>query len=127
MYDLSDSQTAEAVRFDIRWKVACGCSLSEMSFDPSTLGVLAAAHRCLQAPGSGVRCGGGADHGDRVLRGRRKRCVKATVFEDAVATQDTVTQSVAAIGKVARVVPGAGRGDRPGVHAGLLLLGQATD
>jgi hypothetical protein len=42
-----------------------------------------------------------------VLRGRRRRCVDSTVFDDAVATQDTVTQLVAAIRKVARVVPGA--------------------
>ena len=42
-----------------------------------------------------------------ILRGRRKRCVDSTVFDDAVATQDTVTQLVAAMRKVARVVPGA--------------------
>ena len=39
---------------------------------------------------------------------RRKRCVESTVFDDAVATRDTVTQLAAAIRKVARVVPGAG-------------------
>ena len=43
-----------------------------------------------------------------ILAGRRKRCVDSTVFDDAVATQDTVTQLTAAIRKVARVVPGAG-------------------
>ena len=37
LYDLSDPQTAEAVRFDLRWKVACGRSLTETSFDPSML------------------------------------------------------------------------------------------
>ena len=37
LYDLSDPQTAEALKFDIRWKVACGRSLTQMSFDPSTL------------------------------------------------------------------------------------------
>jgi Transposase domain (DUF772) len=37
LYDLSDAQTAEALKFDIRWKVACGRSLTQMSFDPSTL------------------------------------------------------------------------------------------
>ena len=42
-----------------------------------------------------------------VLRGRRRRCVDSTVFDDAVATQDTVTQLFAAVRKVARVVPGA--------------------
>jgi hypothetical protein len=43
-----------------------------------------------------------------ILAGRRKRCVDSTVFDDAVATQDTVTQLVAAVRKAARVVPGAG-------------------
>jgi len=42
-----------------------------------------------------------------ILRGRRKRCVDSTVFDDAVATQDTVTQLVAAMRMVARCVPGA--------------------
>src|SRR5262244_2477866 len=37
LYDLSDPQTADALRFDIRWKVACGRSLTQASFDPSTL------------------------------------------------------------------------------------------
>jgi hypothetical protein len=44
-----------------------------------------------------------------ILRGRRKRYVDSTVFDDAVATQDTVTQLVAAMRRVARVVPGAAR------------------
>jgi hypothetical protein len=37
LFDLSDPQTADAVRYDIRWKVACGRSLTHTSFDPSTL------------------------------------------------------------------------------------------
>jgi Transposase domain (DUF772) len=37
LHDLSDPQTADALKFDIRWKVACGRSLTQMSFDPSTL------------------------------------------------------------------------------------------
>ena len=37
LYDLSDGQAAEALRSGIRWKVACGRSLTQMSFDPSTL------------------------------------------------------------------------------------------
>ena len=31
LYDLSDTQTADALKFDIRWKVACGRSLTQMS------------------------------------------------------------------------------------------------
>src|SRR5258708_17631921 len=37
LYDLSDPQTADALKFDIRWKVACGRALTQVSFDPSTL------------------------------------------------------------------------------------------
>src|SRR6266568_494714 len=107
LYDLSDGQTADALKFDIRWKVACGRSLTAVSFHPSTL-----VYWRKRIAGS--------DRPDRVfdkvaeviaetglLRGRRKRCVDSTVFDDAVATQDTVTQLVAAVRKVARVVPGA--------------------
>jgi hypothetical protein len=108
LYDLSDPQTADALSYDIRWKVACGRSLTQMSFDPSTLVYW---RRRIAA----------SDRPDRVfdavteviaqtgiLAGRRKRCVDSTVFDDAVATQDTVTQLVAAIRKVTRVVPGGG-------------------
>ena len=31
LYDLSDAQTADALKFDIRWKVACGRSLTQVS------------------------------------------------------------------------------------------------
>ncbi len=92
---------------DIRWKVACGRALSATSFDPSTLVYwrkrIAASdrpHRVFDAVAAVI-----AETG--IVRGRRKRCVDSTVFDDAVATQDTVTQLVAAMRKVARVVPGA--------------------
>ncbi len=37
LHDLSDAQTAEALKSGIRWKVACGWPLTQVSFDPSTL------------------------------------------------------------------------------------------
>src|SRR6266536_3581499 len=37
LFDLSGAQTADALKFDLRWKVACGRSLLQLSFDPSTL------------------------------------------------------------------------------------------
>jgi len=108
LYDLSDTQTADALKYDLRWKVACGRSLLPVSFDPSTLVYwrkrIAASgrpDRVFDAVAELIAQTG-------ILRGRRKRCVDSTVFDDAVATQDTVTQLVAAIRKVARVVPGAG-------------------
>jgi hypothetical protein len=42
-----------------------------------------------------------------VLRGRHRRVVDSTIVADAVATQDTITQLVAAVRRVARQVPGA--------------------
>src|SRR3954454_11996042 len=42
-----------------------------------------------------------------VLTGKTRRALDSTVLDDAVATQDTVTQLVAAIRRVAREVPGA--------------------
>jgi hypothetical protein len=108
LYDLSDTQTADALKFDLRWKVACGRSLLQVSFDPSTLVYwrkrIAASERPDRVFGAVAEVI--AETG--ILAGRRKRCVDSTVFDDAVATMDTVCQLVAAMRKVARVVPGAG-------------------
>jgi Transposase DDE domain len=50
-----------------------------------------------------------------VLGGRGRRVLDSTILEDAVATQDTVTQLVAAIRRVRRLVPKA-RGVELGAH-----------
>jgi len=42
-----------------------------------------------------------------VLSGRRRRAVDSTILDDAVARQDTVTQLIAQIRRVARTVPAA--------------------
>ena len=42
-----------------------------------------------------------------VLKGKTRRALDSTLLDDAVATQDTVTQLVSAIRRVRRVVPGA--------------------
>lgn len=42
-----------------------------------------------------------------MLKGHRRRAVDSTIVADAVATQDTITQLIAAVRRVARVVPGA--------------------
>ena len=108
LYDLSDPQTADALKFDIRWKVACGRSLTQVSFDPSTLVYW---RKRIAA----------SDRPDRVfdavaeviarpaVAGPAQALRDSTVFDDAVATQDTVSQLMAAMRKVARVVDGAAR------------------
>lgn len=107
LHDLSDRETAEAARCDLRWKVATGMALDHPGFDPTTLVYwrkrLAKSdrpHRINEAVRTVV-----AETG--VLGGRRKRAVDSTILADAVATQDTITQLIAAIRRVGRVVPAA--------------------
>jgi len=114
--DYSDREAAGAARFDVRWKVAAGAPLDDPGFDPSSLvywrnriARSARPDRINDAVKKVVRETG-------VLRGRRRRAVDSTILADAVATQDTVTQLVAAIRRVAREVPGAAGADRAGVH-----------
>ena len=107
LHDYSDRETAEAVRFDVRWKVACGLAIDDQGFDPSSLvywrGRIARSerpHRVNEAIRLIVEQTG-------VLKGRRRRAADSTILADAVATQDTITQLVSAIRRVAREVPGA--------------------
>jgi hypothetical protein len=107
LHDFSDRETAEAVRFDVRWKAAIGAALDDPGFDPSTLvywrkriAKSARPHRVNDAVRKVVEQTG-------IVRGRRRRAVDSTILADAVATQDTVTQLVSAIRRVAREVPGA--------------------
>ena len=91
----------------IRWKVACGRSLTQASFDPSTLVYWRRRIAASDRPDRVFDAVAQVIAETGILRGRRKRCVDSTVFDDAVATQDTVIQLVAAMRKVARLVPGA--------------------
>jgi Transposase domain (DUF772)/Transposase DDE domain len=107
LHDYSDAEAAEAARCDLRWKAACGFPLDHGGFDPSTLVYwrrrLAASSRPHRV-NDAVR---GVIEQTGVLRGRRRRAVDSTILADAVATQDTITQLIAGIRRVGRVVPGA--------------------
>ncbi len=107
LHDYSDAEAAEAARCDLRWKAACGFPLDHGGFDPSTLVYwrrrLARSDRPCRISEAVAKVI--AQTG--VLKGRRRRAVDSTILADAVATQDTITQLVAAIRRVARVVPGA--------------------
>ena len=107
LHDFSDAEAAEAARCDLRWKVACGFPLDHGGFDPSTLVYwrrrIAASERPHRISGA-VRQ---VIEQTGILRGRRRRAVDSTILADAVATQDTITQLIAAIRRVGREVPGA--------------------
>ena len=95
LHGLSDRDTAEAVRCDLRWKVACGLSLTDNGFHPTTLLYwrrrLAASgrpNRIFDAVAEVIAATG-------ALSGKTSRALDSTVLEDAVATQDTVTHEMA--------------------------------
>jgi DDE family transposase/transposase-like protein DUF772 len=110
LHGLSDGDTVDAVTFDLRWKAACGLSVTAAGFHPRTLTYwrrrLAASDRpnrifeAVKAVKAVV-----AETG--ALTGKTRRALDSTVVDDAVATQDTVIQLIAAIRQVRRVVPGA--------------------
>ena len=107
LHGLSDREAMAAVRTDLRWKVACGLPVGHAGFDGSTLtywrrrlAASARPNRIFDAVRTVV-----AETG--VLKGKTRRALDSTVLDDAVATQDTVTQLIAIIRKVRREVPGA--------------------
>lgn len=104
---LSDREAATALETDIRWKAAAGMALDEKAFDPTLfvywrrrLRASDRPHRLDEAVKEVVRQTG-------VLNGRNRRAMDTTIFDDAVATQDTVTQLVAVIRKVRKLIPAA--------------------
>jgi hypothetical protein len=107
LHGLSDSEAVEAVTFDLRWKAACGLAVTDRGFHPTTLTYwrrrLARSprpNRIFEAVKQVV-----AETG--VLAGKTRRALDSTVLDDAVATQDTIAQLIAAIRRVAREVPDA--------------------
>jgi IS5 family transposase len=107
LHGLSDSETVDAVTFDLRWKTACGMAVTDGAFHSTTLTYwrrrLAASERpdrIFEAVKTVVAATG-------VLTGKTRRALDSTILDDAVATQDTVTQLIGAIRRVRREVPHA--------------------
>jgi hypothetical protein len=116
---LSDREAVSALRRDIAWKVACGLRLDDEGFHSTVLVYWRNRLRASDRPRRVFDAIRQVVEATGVLAGRR--VLDSTILADAVATQDTVTQLVAAIRRVRRLVPGA-RGvelsahdyDRPG-------------
>jgi IS5 family transposase len=118
---LSDREAASALRRDIAWKVACGLRLDDEGFHPTVLVYWRGRIRRSTRPRRVFDAVRQVVDATGVLAGRRRRVLDSTILEDAVATQDTVTQLVAAVRRVRRLVPqarevelGAHDYDRPG-------------
>jgi IS5 family transposase len=104
---LSDREAISALRRDIAWKVACGLRLDDEGFHPTVLVYWRARLRASDRPRRIFEAVREVVEATGVLRGRGRRVLDSTILEDAVATQDTVTQLVAAIRRVRRLVPQA--------------------
>jgi hypothetical protein len=107
LHGFSDSETVDAVTFDLRWKAGCGLPVTAGAFHATTLtywrrrlAVSDSPNRIFEAVKSVVAATG-------ALTGKARRALDSTVLDDAVATQDTVTQLIGAIRRVRREVPGA--------------------
>src|SRR5919205_2092221 len=104
----SDREAVEALTFDLRWKAACGWPVAKPGFHSTVLTYWgrrlahsARPNRIFDVVRDVVAATG-------VLSGKTRRVLDSTILEDAVATQDTVPQLIAAIRRVRREVPGAG-------------------
>lgn len=96
-------------------KVACGLRLDDEGFHPTVLVYWRNRIRRSQRPRRVFDAVREVVDATGVLGGRRRRVLDSTVLEDAVATQDTVTQLVAAIRRVRRLIPAA-RAVKLGAH-----------
>jgi IS5 family transposase len=104
---LSDRDAARALRDRISWKVACGLALDDEGFDFSVLTYWRTRLRKSESPERIFDAVRSVIDATGVLKGKTRRALDSTLLDDAVATQDTVTQLIAAIRRVRRVVPGA--------------------
>ena len=114
LHGLSDSETTDALTFDLRWKAAVGWPLTGKAFHDTTLTVwrkrlLARAdpNRIFTAMSAFIAQTG-------ALKGKIWRALDSTVLDDAVATQDTVTQLIAAVRRVRQAGPRRRAGRGPG-------------
>lgn len=102
---LSDRDAAEALRLRIDWKVACGLSLTDEGIHPTTLTYWRRRLRESAQPRRIYEAVARVIDETGVIKGRRRRALDSTIVDDAVATQDTVTQLVSLIGRVRKAIP----------------------
>src|SRR4051795_1472787 len=103
----SDREAAEALTFDLRWKGAVGWPIGTPAFHPTVLTWWRRRLARSARPDRGFEAVRAVVAATGVLTGKTRRVVDSTILTDAVATQDTVTQLIAAIRRVGREVPGA--------------------
>lgn len=104
---LSDREALQAVRTDLRWKVAAGLTLDDEGFHPTVLTLWRNKLRQSERPERIFDAVRDVVTATGVLNGKTRRALDSTLLDDAVATQDTVTQLVSMIRRTRRAIPTA--------------------
>ena len=104
---LSDREAVQALATDLRWKVACGLSITDPGFHPTTLTQWRNRLRRSDRPERIFDAVRDVIASTNVLANKHRRALDSTLLDDAVATQDTVTQLVSMIRRVRKVIPAA--------------------
>jgi IS5 family transposase len=104
---LSDREAVQALATDLRWKVACGLSITDAGFHPTTLTQWRNRLRRSDRPERIFDAVRDVISATNVLANKHRRALDSTLLDDAVATQDTVTQLVSMIRRVRKAIPQA--------------------
>jgi IS5 family transposase len=104
---LSDRDAATALRTNIAWKVAAGLALDDAGIHYSVLTYWRTRLRQSQRPERVFEVVRSVIDATGVLKTKTRRALDSTLLDDAVATQDTVTQLVSTIRRARRLVPQA--------------------
>lgn len=104
---LSDRDAMQALATDLRWKVACGLSITDPGFHPTTLTQWRNRLRRSDRPERIFDAVRDVIASTNVLANKHQRALDSTLLDDAVATQDTVTQLVSMIRRVRTAIPEA--------------------
>jgi DDE family transposase/transposase-like protein DUF772 len=104
---LSDREALRALVTDLRWKVAAGLALDDEGFHPTVLTLWRNKLRASEDPERIFDAIREVVAETGVLAGKTRRALDSTLLDDAVATQDTVTQLVSMIRRVRKAIPAA--------------------
>jgi IS5 family transposase len=106
---LSDRDAVRQLKNRIDWKVACGLALDDPGFDFTNLTYWRARLRASARPERIFDAVRAVVDATGVLAKKHRQALDSTVLDDAVATQDTVTQIISAARRVIASVPAAAR------------------
>ena len=99
---LSDRDAVRVLHDRISWKVACELALTDEGFDYSVLTYWRTRLRTSEHPERIFDAVRSVVDATGVLKGKNRRALDSTLLDDAVATQDTITQLISVAGPPGR-------------------------